>query len=107
MASEVDGGKDSVILASFYNRRAAKRIVASLGRAFRKKHHKGHATALVISANEDGSLKVTPSRVVSAGGVVYTGMRVSLSVAVGFMGMLASLRGARVRSTRSASEGRT
>ena len=51
--------------------------------------------ALVISANEDGSLKLTQSRVLSASGVVYTGMRISLSVAMGFMGMLSSLRGAK------------
>ena len=54
----------------------------------------GHATALVISSNEDGSLKLTQSRVLSASGVVYTGMRISLSVVMGFMGMLSSLRGA-------------
>ena len=48
----------------------------------------------MISSNEDGSLKLTQSRVLSASGVVYTGMRISLSVAMGFMGMLSSLRGA-------------
>jgi len=70
-------------------------MVASLGRGFREEHRKGHATALVVSGNEDGSLKLTQSRVLSAGGVVYTGMRISLSVAMGFMGMLSSLRGAK------------
>lgn len=95
VASEVDDGKDSVILASFDNRRAAERMVASLGRGFRKKHRKGHATALVISGNKDGSLRVTQSRVVSAGGVVYTGMHIALSVALGFIGMLTELRGAK------------
>ena len=106
MASEVDGEHDAVILASFDNRRAAERMVASLGRGFRKKHRKGHATALVISGNKDGSLKVTQSRVVSAGGVVYTAMHISLSVVVGFMGTISSLKGTKgavheVRERRS------
>ena len=70
-------------------------MVASLGRGFREEHRKGRATALVISSNEDGSLKLTQSRVLSTSGVVYTGMRISLSVAMGCMGMLSSLRGAR------------
>ena len=95
MATEVDGGQESVIIASFEDRRGAERMVASLGRGFRKTHRKGHATALVISGNQDGSLSVTQSRVVSASGVVYTGMRISLSVAVGFMGMVSSLQGAK------------
>jgi hypothetical protein len=92
----------SVILASFENRRAAEQMVASLGRGFRKTHRKGHATAVVISGNKDGSLSVTQSRVVSASGVVYTGMRISLSLAVGFMGMVSSLQGAKgaVREVR-------
>ena len=88
-------GEESVVLASFADRRGAEHMVASLGRGFRKQHRKGHAMAFVIRRNEDGSLKLTQSRVVSAGGVVYTGMRVSLSVAIGFIGMLSMLRGAK------------
>jgi len=95
MAAKVDGEQAWVILASFDNRRAAERMVGSLGRGFRKTHRKGHATALVISGNKDDSVSVTQSRVVSASGIVYTGMRISLSVAVGFMGMLSSLQGAK------------
>ena len=95
VAAEGDGEQEWVVLASFENRRVAERMVASLGRGFRKLHRKGHATALVISGNEDGSLSLTQSRVVSASGVVYTGMRISLSVAVGFMGMISSLQGAK------------
>ena len=52
--------KTSVILASFENRHAAEHMLASLRRGFRKKHRKGHATALVISGNKDGSLKADP-----------------------------------------------
>jgi hypothetical protein len=95
VASEVDGGQDSVILASFEDRRAAERMVGSLGREFRKTHRKGHAKALVVSGNKDGWLRVTQSRLLSASGVVYTVMRISLSVVMGFMGMLSSLRGAK------------
>ena len=73
MGAEGDGEQEWVLLASFENRRAAERMVASLGRGFRKMHRKGHATALVMSGNEDGSLSITQSRVVSASGVVYTG----------------------------------
>jgi hypothetical protein len=99
VASEPDAngasGEESVVLASFASRRGAEHMVASLGRKFREQHRKGHATALVLNGNEDGSLKLTQSRVLSASGVVYTGMRISLSVAMGFMGMLSSLRGAK------------
>jgi len=83
MASEVDSAQDAVILASFENRRAAERMLASLGRGFRKKHRKGHVRALVISGNKDGSLEVTQSRVLTAGGFVYTLIRIPLSVAIG------------------------
>jgi hypothetical protein len=95
MASEADSAQDLVILASFENRRAAERMMASLGRGFRKKHRKGHATALVISGNKDGSLEVTQSRVVTAGGFVYALIRIPLSVAIGFTGIFSSLKGAK------------
>jgi hypothetical protein len=94
MASEPDAAQDFVILASFENRRAAEHMLASLGRGFRKKHRAGHATALVISGNKDGSLKLTQSRALSASGFVYTLLRVGLSVAIGFMGIFATLKGA-------------
>jgi hypothetical protein len=95
MASEVDAAQDWVILAGFQNGRAAERMVASLGPGFRRKHRRGHAEALVITANKDGSLKITQSRVLSASGFVYTVMRISLSILIGFMGMLSGLQGAR------------
>ena len=63
VASEPDAngasGEQSVVLASFASRRGAEHMVASLGRGFREEHRKGHATDLVISSNEDGSLKLT------------------------------------------------
>ena len=95
MASDVDGAQDSVILASFENRHAAEHMLASLRRGFRKKHRKGHATALVISGNKDGSLKVTQSRVLTASGFVYTLIRIPLSVTIGFTGILSTLEGAK------------
>jgi predicted TIM-barrel enzyme len=88
MASKVDAAQDLVILASFENRHAAEHMLASLGRGFREKHRKGHATALVISGNKDGSLEVTQSRVLTAGGLVYTPVRIALSVSIGFTGMI-------------------
>jgi hypothetical protein len=95
MASDVDGAQDSVILASFENRHAAEHMLASLRRGFRKKHRKGHATALVISGNKDGSLKLTQSRVLTASGFVYTLIRIPLSVTIGFTGILSTLGGAK------------
>jgi hypothetical protein len=50
-------------------------------------------TALVISGNKDGSLKVTQSRVLTAGGFIYTLSRIALSVTMGFMGILSTLKG--------------
>ncbi len=98
VASEADAtarpGEESVVLASFPDRWAAEHMVASLGRGFRKKHRQGHAEALVISGNKDGSLKLTQSRALSASGFVYTLIRIALSVALEFIGILSSLRGA-------------
>jgi hypothetical protein len=70
-------------------------MLASLGREFPKKARKGHATALVISGNDDGSLKLTQSRVLTASGFVYTLLRIALSVAIGFMGFFSTLKGAK------------
>jgi len=95
MASEVDAAQDWVILAGFQNGRAAEHMVASLGRGFRQKHRKGHAEALVVTANKDGSLKITQSRALSASGFLYTVMRIGLAVLMGFVGMLGAVRGAK------------
>jgi hypothetical protein len=93
MGSEVDAAQDSVILASFENRHAGEHMLVSLGREFRKEARKGHATALVISGNKDGSLKLTQSRVLTASGFVYTVTRISLSVTIGFTGILSTVKG--------------
>jgi hypothetical protein len=93
MASEVDPARESIVLASFESRRAAEHMLASLGRGFRKKHREGHVKALVVSGNEDGSLKVTQSRVLTASGFVATLLRISLAWTVGFLGLLSTIRG--------------
>src|SRR5271169_2705486 len=93
MASEADAAQGWVVLASFENRRAGEHMLASLRRGFRKEHRKGHATALVISANKDGSLKLTQSRVLTASGFVYTMIRIPLSITIGFTGILSTLKG--------------
>ena len=95
MASHADASQDWVILASFENRHAAERMLASLRRGFRKEARKGDVTALVISGNEDGWLKLTESRFLTASGLAYTVIRVSASVAVGFIGIVATLQGAK------------
>jgi hypothetical protein len=85
----------SVILASFESRHAAERALASLRRGFRKEARKGHAKALVVSGNKDGSLTLTQSRVLSASGVVYTLIRIPLAVMIGFTGLFSTLQGAK------------
>ena len=86
-------GQESVIVASFANRHAAEQMLMSLGRGFRKKARKGGATACVVSGNEDGSLKLTESRVLEAGYLTHTLLHLSVSWMVGFWGMLSTLKG--------------
>jgi uncharacterized membrane protein len=96
MASEVDPVPPrSVVLASFENRHAAERMLASLGREFRNKARKRHVTALVVSGNKDGSLKLTQSRVLTTAGISNALIRMSVSWMVGFMGTVSMLKGAR------------
>jgi hypothetical protein len=95
MASDADATQDWVILASFESRHAGEHMLVSLGRGFREKHRKGHATALVVSGNKDGSLRQTQSRALTASGFMYTLLRISLSWMIGFLGLLSTLRGGR------------
>jgi hypothetical protein len=83
-SSVAKSGQESVVIASFDSYRHAEYMLASLRRGFRKKARKGGTTAVVVRDNPDGSLKVTESRVLSAGDFVYTVARVFLSVAVPF-----------------------
>jgi hypothetical protein len=93
MAPEMTAPQGSVVLASFENRRTAERMLASLGRDFRKTARAGSLDALVVSANADGSLKLTQSRFLTAGDLTAMLMRVSLSWTVGFLGLFGMFKG--------------
>jgi hypothetical protein len=93
--SAAKSGQESVVLASFDSYRHAEHMLASLGRGFRTKARKGGATAVVVRGNPDGSLKVTESRVLEAGDLVSTVIRVSLSWTIGLMGLFSTLKGAK------------
>jgi uncharacterized membrane protein len=93
MAPEVDPAEESIVLARFESRHAAEHMLVSIGQGFRKEYRKGHVTALVASGNQDGSLKLTQSRVLTASSFVSTALRISLSCMIGFMGLLATVRG--------------
>ena len=102
-AEESQSKSASVILASFESRHAAERAPASLSREFRESARKGHAKALVIHGNKDGSLTLTQSRVQSASGVVYMLVRIPLVVTIGFTGILSTAARCQGRSARGPS----
>jgi hypothetical protein len=56
---------------------------------------KGHADALVAKANADGSLEVRQSRALKTGNLTNLVIRLSLSISIGFLGLLSALRGAK------------
>jgi hypothetical protein len=83
--SNADAGpeQDVVVLASFDSHRHAEHRLASLARGFRKKARKDGTTALVITSNDDGSLKATQSHVLTASAFASTLVGVSLAWTVG------------------------
>ena len=88
----------SIVLATFKKRGAAERMLASLGRNFRHEARKGKSDVFVISANADGSLKVTESRVVEASGFISFLIHIATAILVGFLGLFSTLKEAfRVR----------
>ena len=90
--------QESIVLATFKKRGAAERMLASLGRNFRHEARKGKSDVFVISANADGSLKVTESRVVEASGFFSFLIHIATSILVGFLGLFSTLKEAfRVR----------
>ncbi len=95
MTSDADAAEESVVLASFESRSAAERMLASLGRGFRKKARNSKVSAFVVSGNKDGSLKLTESRVLSGSGFASALIHASVSWMVGFMGLFSTLKGAR------------
>jgi len=95
MGSDVDPVEgESVVLASFEDRRDAERLVASLGRVLRKQARRAEVAAFVVSGNEDGSLKLTQSRVLTAGDFASAVLRVFAAWMVGLRGMLSGMKGA-------------
>ncbi len=84
-----------VVIASFPNRHAAEHMLASLGPGFRRNANKGHTEAFVITGNADGSLKLTKSRVLEAGGLASTIARIAVFVMVGLIGVVAMFKGAK------------
>lgn len=101
----------SIVLATFKNRVAAERMLASPGRKFRHGARKGKADVFVISGNADGSLKLTESRAVEASAAISTLIHVTGSILVGFMGSISTLkeavgvrRAARVRASHVGSD---
>ena len=62
-------------------------MVTRFGHTFRRTARKGHASALVVSGNPDGSLKVTQSRAITACDLTAFLMRASLAWTIGFMGL--------------------
>lgn len=88
-------GQESVVLASFDSHHHAEHMLASLGLGFRKQARKGGTTAVVVRGNPDGSLRVTKSRVLSAGDLASTLIHLSVSWAVGFIGLSSMLKGAK------------
>jgi hypothetical protein len=93
VAPEVDPAQESIVLARFESRHTAEQMLASLGRGFRNEHRKGHAKALLVSRNQDGSLKLTHSRVLTASSFVSTVLHISLSWMIGFMGLRSTVQG--------------
>ena len=82
-----------MVLASLETRRAAERMLLSLGREFRKSARTGRASAFVVSGNSDGSLKLTESRVVEAGDLIATLLHIATSWVVGLMGTVSTVKG--------------
>jgi uncharacterized membrane protein len=84
---------DSVVIASFDSRRRAEHLLAVLGRSFRKKARAGQVTAVVVSRNSDGSLRLTQSHVVTASGFVAALIRLPLMWRIGLIGLVTSAKG--------------
>lgn len=87
--------QESVVLASFDSYRHAEHMLAALGHRFRTDARRGGTTAVVVTGNADGSLKLIQSRVLTASEFGYAILKISLAWMVGFLGTLSILRGAR------------
>jgi uncharacterized membrane protein len=85
----------TVVVVRFESSRAAERMVASLGRSFRREARAGNVAAFVVTRKGDGSFKLVQSRVVTASGVVGATMTFTAATLAGFMGAGSALRGAK------------
>src|SRR5215218_5408288 len=88
-------GEDWVVFASFDNARHGEHMFVTLGRAFRKDVRDGHAAAIVVTENADGSLKLRDNLVRTLTGYVGTLMHLSVSWLTGFMGVTSAAKGVR------------
>ena len=94
--------QESIVLATF-KKRALPSGCWHRGRNFRHEARKGKSDVFVISANADGSLKVTESRVVEASGFISFLIHIATSILVGFLGLFSTLKEAfRVRRSTQA-----
>ena len=83
-------GSASVVLVRFKSRRAAERMVASLGRDFRKNAHKGRAAAFIVTHNQDGSFKLVQSRVLTSRGLAVSVTKLTAGILTG-LGLLQAI----------------
>jgi hypothetical protein len=90
---KLGSGSETVVVASFANRHAGERMLASLGRDFRRKARKGEVAAFLITSNTDGSVSLVQSRVLTASGVAAAGIGVTVATLAGLLGMMSALRG--------------
>jgi uncharacterized membrane protein len=95
MARGVTAPQEYVVVASFESRLAAGQMLASLGREFRKLARKREASALIASANADGSLKLRQSRVLTAGDVTGALMGAGFGLAFGMQGLIGTSKAAK------------
>ena len=83
-------GSASIVLVRFKSRRAAERMVASLGRDFRKNAHKGKAAAFIVTHNQDGSFKLVQSRVLTSRGLAVSATKLTAGILTG-LGLLQAI----------------
>ena len=90
-------GTASVVLVRCKSRHAAERMVASLGRDFRKNAHKGKAAAFIVTHDEDGSFKLDQSRVLTHRGlgISITKFTAGVLAGLGILMTISALGGAK------------
>jgi len=89
------GGWATVVVARFDSSRSGERLVASLGRSFRREARSGKAATFVVTRGRDGSFKLVQSRVVTASGVVGATITFTAAILAGLIGAGSALRGAK------------